>query len=139
MFITNSEEETKKVARKFARKLKKGDVVFLEGPLGAGKTVFVKGVLEGLGFKKDAARSPSFTLVREYKDRKHTVFHMDLYRIQCPEELIQLGYEDYLYAPGGITLVEWAEKIEGAVSQYIKVMFAYRGFEKRCISIVKKN
>ena len=60
---------------------------------------------------------------------------MDLYRIQCMEELIQLGYEDYLYAPRGITFVEWAEKIEGVVFEYKKVIFKYKGLNKRGVSI----
>lgn len=139
MFVTSSEEETKKVARKLAKYLKKGDVILLEGPLGAGKTVFVKGVLEGLGFKKDLVRSPSFILAREYKSRKYTVYHLDLYRIKYKEELIQLGYEEYLYAPQGITLIEWAEKIEGLLSEYIKIRFGYKGFERRSLYIISKN
>ncbi len=137
--FSSSEAETRGVAVQLAAKLKKGDVVLLEGPLGAGKTVFVKGVLQGLGFSRDEARSPTFTLVRQYRRRKITVYHLDLYRICCAEELVNLGYEEYLYSPPGITLVEWAEKIEGIESDFIRVKIAYKGRESRSIRIDFRN
>lgn len=138
-FITTSCEETLQLAQSLAKYLKIGDVVLLEGPLGCGKTVFVKGILKGLGFKKDLVKSPTFTIIREYKYKNVIVYHLDLYRIEKEKELFNLGYEDYFYAPAGITLIEWAEKIESIVTQYIKVSFKYLSFYKRKIKISFKN
>lgn len=138
-FITKSEKETMDIGRSLARVLKKGDVVLLEGALGAGKTVFVKGAMEEMGFEKDAVRSPTFTLVREYKRGNLVVSHMDLYRVEQAEELVQMGYEDYFYSPQGITFIEWSEKVEGLISAYIKVTLEYRGLEQRDIRIGTKN
>ena len=127
------------IGRSLARVLKKGDVVLLEGALGAGKTVFVKGAMEEMGFEKDAVRSPTFTLVREYKRGNLVVSHMDLYRVEQAEELVQMGYEDYFYSPQGITFIEWSEKVEGLISTYIKVTLEYRGLAQRGIRIGTKN
>jgi len=137
--ITNSAEETRLAAAALAKKLKTGDVVLLQGNLGAGKTVFVKGILEAMGFPPDEVRSPTFTLVREYKSKLNTVFHLDLYRIQCGEELFQMGYEDYIHSPRGISLIEWAEKIDGLVPEFIKVNIDYLGPESRRIIIENKE
>lgn len=138
-FITNSPDETLELGKSLGRYLKRGDIVLLEGPLGCGKTIFVKGVLKGAGFKKDLVRSPTFTIIREYKDKKTTVYHLDLYRIKRVGELFNLGYQDYFYSPRGIVLIEWAEKIESMLEKYIKVSFKYLSFYKRKIRISFKN
>lgn len=109
VFTTYSEEETFALARDLAAAFKGKEVVLLTGELGAGKTVFAKGVAAGAGVTNtDRVSSPSFTLVNIYEGR-HRVFHIDLYRLEREAEILDLGWEDFLGE--GIVLVEWAEKL----------------------------
>ena len=137
--ITHSEEETKEYGRNFARLLKAEDVVILAGPLGAGKTVFIKGAVSQLCGPRVRVRSPSFTLVRQYSARNITVFHIDLYRIQKMRELFELGYEDYFYSPRGISFIEWGERVESALSRYIKVTISLKTAGSRKITVTQKG
>lgn len=106
-FITKNERETKELAARIAKLLDRGAVLALEGDLGAGKTTFAQGMAEGLGVKQQVD-SPTFTIVKEYEGRL-PFYHMDVYRIDSPEE--ELGLEEYFYGEG-ISLVEWASRIE---------------------------
>jgi tRNA threonylcarbamoyladenosine biosynthesis protein TsaE len=108
-FITRSEEETLRLAERLASGFLGREVVLLFGELGAGKTVFAKGIASGAGVR-DIRRvcSPSFTLVNIY-DGKYRVFHIDLYRLEREADILDLGWEDYLGE--GIVIVEWAEKL----------------------------
>jgi len=109
VFTTRSEEETFELARKMAAGFKGTETVLLVGELGAGKTVFAKGIASGAGVADtDRVSSPSFTLVNIYEGR-HRVFHIDLYRLEREADILDLGWEDYLGE--GIVLVEWAEKL----------------------------
>ena len=92
----------------FAESLEAEDVVALVGDLGAGKTHFSKGVVSGLGANTDVT-SPTFSLVNEYAGGRLPIFHFDFYRIDSPDELIRLGWDEYL-DEAGIILVEWADK-----------------------------
>ena len=132
-YITHSEEETRKLGEEFAAGLKKGDVVLLDGPLGAGKTVFVKGVVSGLGFTSVSVKSPSFTLIHEYPGPQWPVYHVDLYRIDTCGEFFSLGYDEYFFEPDGITLVEWADKVRHFLTDYVYVTFSYEGQDSRRI------
>jgi tRNA threonylcarbamoyladenosine biosynthesis protein TsaE len=107
--VTHSEEETFRLAERLASGFSGREIVLLTGELGAGKTVFAKGVAAGAGVG-DVHRvcSPSFTLVNIYEGR-HPVFHIDLYRLEREDEILDLGWEDYLGE--GIVIVEWAEKL----------------------------
>jgi len=96
------------LGREFAGRLKAGDVVALNGDLGAGKTHFCKGVVAGLGSGAEVT-SPTFALVQEYSGGKWPIFHFDFYRLDSASELDAIGWEEYLYE-AGIVLVEWAEK-----------------------------
>jgi tRNA threonylcarbamoyladenosine biosynthesis protein TsaE len=108
-FITRSEEETFLLAERLASGFCGTEVVLLFGELGAGKTVFAKGIASGAGVRNVfQVCSPSFTLVNVYHG-KHLVFHIDLYRLERKEEILDLGWEDYLGE--GIVVVEWAEKL----------------------------
>jgi tRNA threonylcarbamoyladenosine biosynthesis protein TsaE len=106
---TSSSEQTKSIAAKFATSLKGGDVVFLEGELGSGKTTFAQGLLSALGYA-DPVKSPTFTILNVY-NLKHPIFdrvaHIDLYRIDDPRELVCLGLEEFLCQPRTLTLIEW--------------------------------
>ncbi len=109
-YLTNSERETFLLAKKLAREFKGQEVVLLIGELGAGKTVFAKGIAAGLGMKDvHQVCSPSYTLINIYK-AKYPIFHIDLYRLGKNAEILDLGWEDYLGQ--GVIVVEWAEKIK---------------------------
>ena len=105
--ITASAEETKALGRTLAASLRPGDVVALTGTLGTGKTHFVQGVCEALGVRAHVG-SPTFTLINEYPVSFGKVVHIDLYRINAPAELAQLGIEEY-FADCCLCLVEWPE------------------------------
>ena len=106
--VTTSEEETSEAGESFAAELRAGDVVFLYGPLGAGKTAFVRGLARGLGASGDDVSSPTFTLIQEYPGARATLYHVDLYRLE-PQEIPDLGLEELL-AGDGIVAIEWAER-----------------------------
>lgn len=106
-FHSNSELETFQIAKDISKKIVPGDVFLIEGPLGAGKSVFIRGILSGLGVN-EAVPSPTFTLVNEYKGI-YPIYHFDLYRINNPFELYEIGFEDYVYSDG-VSLIEWASK-----------------------------
>ncbi len=112
--VTRSEEETFRLAEGLASDFKGREVVLLEGELGAGKTVFAKGLASGAGVR-DIHRvcSPSFTLVNIYEGR-HRIFHIDLYRLERAADIEDLGWDDYLGE--GIVIVEWAEKLPFALA-----------------------
>lgn len=107
---TSSPEETVGVGEKLAPFLKAGDVICLNGDLGAGKTRFVQGLARGLGINGPVT-SPTFTLINEYHGRL-PLYHMDVYRLDDPLEMEDLGYEEYFYGDG-VTVVEWAERVDG--------------------------
>lgn len=106
---SRSPEETFQAGKRLAGRLAAGDCVLLSGSLGAGKTVFAKGIAAGLGADPDEARSPTFTLVNVYPGRC-PVYHIDLYRIEKAQELTELGLEEML-GTDGVAIVEWAERL----------------------------
>lgn len=109
--VTESEQETLDLARRWSSSMGSGDVVLLFGDLGAGKTQFAKGVASTLGLDPNEVTSPTFPLVREYEtDRGYPLYHFDFYRIDVPEEALEIGVEEYFYGDG-LSLVEWPEKI----------------------------
>jgi len=105
---TITELETMKAGYALGSILKKGDVVCLEGDIGVGKTVFVKGMAASLDVK-EYVTSPTFTIVNEYNG-KFPVYHFDVYRISDLEEMSEIGFEEYIYGDG-VTIVEWADLI----------------------------
>lgn len=105
---TRSESETLFLGKMLGGMLKPGDLVTLNGDLGAGKTCLARGVGSGLDVA-GRVKSPSFALVNEYEGRI-PLYHMDVYRLDNPAEIEDLGYEEYFYGTGA-TLVEWAERI----------------------------
>jgi tRNA threonylcarbamoyladenosine biosynthesis protein TsaE len=106
---TQSEAETARVARDLAATLTAGSIVLLYGDLGAGKTAFVRGLAEGLGVARDEVSSPTFTLVQEYRGGRLPLFHVDLYRLNTPREIEDLGLDEI--AVDGVLAIEWAEKL----------------------------
>ena len=133
-FISNGESETLKFAGEFAKTLSEGDIVLLDGDLGAGKTVFTKGVVSVLSNGRAIAVSPTFVIVNVY-DTVPQINHFDLYRIADLSELDAIGAEEYFYGDG-ISIVEWPERAEGMFpSSAIKVFIEKIDDEKRLIKV----
>ena len=103
-FLSHSAEETFALAKRVADKLKGGEIILLNGDLGAGKTTFTKGLARALGVK-ETVTSPTFTYVKEY-DGRLTFYHFDMYRVSDADEVYELGLEEYFYK-GGVVVVEW--------------------------------
>ncbi len=137
--LSNSEEETKRCAQRFARKLKAGDIVFLKGELGSGKTTFVKGLAQAFKVAPKKVNSPTFVLMNYYKG-KLPVYHFDLYRLENPKAIDTLDFDEYFYGEG-ISLIEWPERLrEHKPEQYYLVEFKHKGETRReiCISYPSK-
>ena len=107
--ISRSPAETEALGEKIGRAAGRGLVLALSGDLGAGKTQFVKGLARGLGCA-GRVHSPTFTLVNEYEGGRFKLFHLDLYRLETPAQLLSAGIEEFL-APDGVAVVEWAERL----------------------------
>src|SRR5580692_6203901 len=107
--ISHSPAETEALGESWGRAATKGLVIALSGDLGAGKTQLVKGLARGLGVTS-RVHSPSFTLVNEYAGGRLRLFHLDLYRLETPGQILWAGIEEFL-KPEGVTVIEWAERI----------------------------
>lgn len=105
-----SAEETYEFGRQLAEEARPGEVYSLVGDLGTGKTVFTKGFAKGLGIE-DNVNSPTFTIMQIYEEGRIPLYHFDVYRIEEPEEMEEVGLDDYLEGDG-VCLIEWAERIE---------------------------
>ena len=110
-----SPEDTFQAGLKLAEKVKAGDIYTLTGDLGVGKTVFTKGLAKGLGITEPVT-SPTFTIIQEYEEGRLPLYHFDVYRIGDPEEMYELGYEDYFFGRG-VCLIEWAGQIEELIPE----------------------
>ena len=108
-FISNSPEQTFAFGETCASHANAGSVFALRGDLGAGKTQWVKGFARGLGFT-GRVLSPTFALLQTYSGGRHTLFHLDLYRLSSQAEIVNAGLDDYLFHPAGVTVVEWPER-----------------------------
>ena len=118
--ISDSEESTKEVAQKIAPFFHSGDIIILDGDLGAGKTYFVKGFTEGLQ-SKDLVSSPTFSIANFYRTTASEIIHIDLYRISTMEEFNDLGLTDY-FDPS-IVLIEWGKKFAACFEEYFVISF----------------
>jgi tRNA threonylcarbamoyladenosine biosynthesis protein TsaE len=107
-FISHSAAETQALGEQWGRNAIPGLVIALSGDLGAGKTQLVKGIARGLGISA-RVQSPTFTLVNVYEGGRLKLFHLDLYRLDTPQQIAGAGLDDYLETPDGVTVVEWAE------------------------------
>ncbi|MCR5667594.1 MAG: tRNA (adenosine(37)-N6)-threonylcarbamoyltransferase complex ATPase subunit type 1 TsaE [Lachnospiraceae bacterium] len=125
---TNSPEETKELGRKIGQEAKPGDVYALLGDLGVGKTIFTKGVAEGLGIT-EPINSPTFTIVQEYEEGRMPFYHFDVYRIGDVEEMDEIGFDDYVYGEG-MCLIEWANLIEEILPDHVKTITIEKDLEK---------
>jgi tRNA threonylcarbamoyladenosine biosynthesis protein TsaE len=135
---SRSLDETQRIGMLLGKLVQRGDVILLHGTLGAGKTAFAQGLGAGLGVT-GTINSPTFTILKEYHGRL-PLYHFDLYRIEEPEELVSLGFEDY-FDGDGVCVVEWAERGEadgqGLVwpEDYVRIRFEIASPEERTLHI----
>ena len=132
-FLTNSPVETEKVGEALAKQLTPGTVIAYRGDLGAGKTAFTRGLARGLGAAEQVT-SPTYTIVNEYLSGQMPLFHFDMYRLSCADELFDIGWDDYLDR-GGVCAVEWSENVEEALENPIIVNIEKLGEDARRITV----
>lgn len=108
--ITKTPQELEYLGKRLAQLVQPGDFLALDGDLGAGKTLLTQGIAQGLEVTEEIS-SPTFTIIHEYESGRLPLYHMDVYRLKQPEEMYDLGYEEYFYGEG-VTVVEWAQIIE---------------------------
>jgi tRNA threonylcarbamoyladenosine biosynthesis protein TsaE len=131
---SSSVEQTEALGEKLAASFQDRDVVVLTGPLGAGKTAFVRGLTKGRGLDPQQVNSPSYTFINEYPGQR-PLYHFDLYRINDPIELFEIGWEDYL-SRSGLVVVEWGEKAgEFLPEKYFLIEFEILGDNVREINL----
>ena len=131
---TLSPQQTLALAKRFASLLHGGEIVFLRGPIGAGKTVFVKGVAEALGMKSSPT-SASFSLMKRYQKGKHTLYHIDLFRL-TEGEVFNLGFEEMLEDEQAVILAEWPDPLAQMMPQdRLEMDFVLEGGDKRRITL----
>ena len=120
--ITNSEQETKNIAKEIAKNIDKNAVIVLTGELGAGKTKFTEGFLSYFGLENEIS-SPTFTIVNEYKNENATIYHFDVYRLSDVDEFYAIGGDEYF--SNGICIIEWGELISSALPKdYLHIVFS---------------
>ena len=110
VFKTSCPKETFELGREFAKKAYAGQIITLDGDLGSGKTVFTKGFAAGLEISEPVT-SPTFTIIQEYEDGRLPLYHFDVYRIGTPDEMFEIGFDDYLFG-NGVCIIEWSENIK---------------------------
>ena len=115
-----NEEETSKFGFELGQNLQKGDLVALIGDLGTGKTALTKAIARGMGIA-ETITSPTFTIVQEYTSGRLPLYHFDVYRISDPEEMFELGYEEYFFGDG-VCVIEWADLIEELLPEEAKII-----------------
>ena len=116
IFVSHKAEETRALGASLALCLEAGDFIALDGDLAAGKTCLVQGLAAGLGYPGQAT-SPTFSLLHLYEGGRLPLYHFDVYRLSAPEEIENLGYEEFFYG-GGICVVEWSERIRAYLPGY---------------------
>ena len=120
-----NEKDTEKLGEKIGRHVRPGTVIALIGDLGTGKTTLTKSIARGLGVT-ETVTSPTFNIIREYRSGRLPLFHFDVYRIGDPDEMFELGYEEYFYGDG-VCVVEWADIIEELLPEDALVIYIDRG------------
>ena len=123
--ISHNEQETQGLGERWAAEAGAGWVIGLQGDLGAGKTQLVKGLAQGLSIP-ERILSPTFTLVHEYRGPRLRLFHLDLYRLETPEQIIAAGMNEYFYRPDGLTVVEWIERWSPTLAERVPPGGHYR-------------
>ena len=115
IYETNSEKETFELGKNLGEQAKAGQIFCLNGDLGVGKTVFTQGFAKGLDIEENV-NSPTFTIIQVYEEGRIPLYHFDVYRIGDPEEMYEIGYEEYFFGEG-VCLIEWSKLIEGLIPE----------------------
>jgi len=115
IYETNSEKETFELGKNLGEQAKAGQIFCLNGDLGVGKTVFTQGFAKGLGIEENV-NSPTFTIIQVYEEGRIPLYHFDVYRIGNPEEMYEIGYEEYFFGEG-VCLIEWSKLIEELIPE----------------------
>ena len=132
MVITNSASETRELGVRLAEQLKAGDVILLDGELGAGKSELARGVAKGLGVQ-ETVTSPSFTILNVYESGRIPLYHFDWYRLENAEEIYELGMDEYL-GGDGVALVEWPDRCPDAIPEdFLRIRIKATGENTRQI------
>ncbi len=132
-FTTNSPAETEAVGAALGKILPPGTVLAYRGDLGAGKTAFTRGLARGLGCG-ELVTSPTYTIVNEYLGGRIPLFHFDMYRLRCSDDLFDIGWDDYLDR-GGVCAVEWSENVDDAMEDAIYITIEKLGEDARRITL----
>ena len=130
---THSQEETAAVGRDLASRLAAGSVLLLIGDLGAGKTALVRGLAEGLGVQPEDVSSPTFTLMQEYRGGRVPLIHVDLYRLNDPREIDDLGLEEL--GVNSVLAIEWAERLPRPIADAVEVRIVHGEGDERRLTI----
>ena len=115
IIVMENEEAVRKFGRELGAAAKAGSVIALTGDLGAGKTTLTKAIAEGLGVK-EIITSPTFNIIKQYDSGRLPLYHFDVYRITDPDEMYEMGYEEYFYGEG-VCVVEWADMIDELIPE----------------------
>ena len=115
IYETNSEKETFELGKNLGEQAKAGQILCLNGDLGVGKTVFTQGFAKGLGIEENV-NSPTFTIIQVYEEGRIPLYHFDVYRIGDPEEMYEIGYEEYFFGEG-VCLIEWSKLIDELIPE----------------------
>ncbi|HEX4696582.1 MAG TPA: tRNA (adenosine(37)-N6)-threonylcarbamoyltransferase complex ATPase subunit type 1 TsaE [Candidatus Udaeobacter sp.] len=116
--ISNSPGETEAMGHRAAKEIHAGSVLALKGDLGSGKTLFVKGLVAGLGSRDDVT-SPTFTILHEYRRGRLPVYHFDFFRVENRESIERVGIDDYLFGDG-VSVIEWADRFPELIPQHAR-------------------
>ena len=137
-YITSSTLQTKKLGQLLAGEFHGGEIICLSGDLGSGKTTFTQGLLKGLKIKGPYT-SPTFAIIKEYKTKQSTAYHIDAYRINS-KSLIELGFKDFAGKENSITIIEWPEKIKGLIpTTALYISFQWLSEKEREIILSSKK
>ena len=132
-FISNSPVETEAIGKQFAEEIGIGSILALRGDLGSGKTVFVKGLVAGLG-SRAAVTSPTFTILHEYRGGRLPVYHFDFFRLEERQSIMRLGLDDYFFGDG-VSVIEWAERFPELIPQQARwISFEIKSENQRALT-----
>ena len=132
-FISNSPAETEAIGRQLAEHIDVGAVLALKGELGSGKTLFVKGIVAGLGSSADVT-SPTFTIAHEYRGGRLAVYHFDFFRVEDRQSVARLGLDDYFYGDG-VSVIEWADRFPEFIPEEAQwIVFEIKSEDQRAIT-----